>query len=1109
MLHILTGRAGSGKTTQVLRRMREAGERRPQLLLVPEQASFETERRFCRENGNQAGRYGEVLSFTRLENRVLSLGGGAAEPVLDAGGRLLVLYAALRSVQANLTVYAMPSQKPAFLTSLLTTLDELKSYCITGEQLTQVGEETEGLDGEKLRDLGLIFGAYEAMTARGALDPRDRLTRLAEKLRRFPFFQGQDVYLDGFTDFTPQQGLVLAELLRQAHSVTLALTYGEGAGEEAVFAPARKTLAWIKGLAAKVGCPVEEEALPAGEWERTPPLRHLEQALFAHPMPSYTGPWDGSIVVHELPSPREEVAWAAGEIRALVRQGRVRYRDIVVTARSMDPYWEQLEGVFAQYDIPLFQADKTDLLQKPLFTLITAALDAVNGGYLYEDMFRYLKTGLAGLSLPECDQLENYVLTWDIWGSRWTGAGGWTRHPGGYHQRFTPQDEETLETLNALRLRVIQPLERLRKNAGGTIGEQVLALYQFLEEIHAPEHLEARSAALLHQGEPELARQYSQLWEIFCRALEQCAALLGEVEAAFADFSRLLRLLLSQYSVGTIPASLDRVTAGDAQRLGGRACKVLFLLGAEDGAIPQVAPGQGLLTDQDRLLLEDYGLTCSPRLEEKISRENTIVYTTCAQPTERLCVTWPFQGAGGGEKRPSFLVERLNRLFPAAAAQGGAAPSLDQLRAMAAGLPQVRQALSDDPLCDTLFRRLDRAAHWTRGRLSADRVAALYGEKVAMSASRMDQYQSCHFAYFLRYGLGAKDRRPAGVHAPEYGTFVHFVLETVLREVRAQGGVARVSQEAVQACTARAVEDYVARELGGMEHQTPRFRYLFRRLERNVRAVVDNVVAELQASDFQPVLFELGFGPGKELPPVEITEGGVTLRISGFVDRVDGWVKDGRLYLRVVDYKTGRKSFDLTEVWHGLGLQMLLYLFTLEEEGDRIFGTRPIPAGVLYLPARDAMISGSRSMDEATRQRLLDKELVRRGLLLEEEDVLRAMEHGEGGPRFLPLRVSARTGKISGEALVSAQKLGRLKQHTQRILAQICGEIARGTIDADPVWRGEARNACQYCEFFQACQFEEHTDRRRWIPSVKNSEFWQWLEQTQEGGNTHGGETNA
>ena len=225
---------------------------------------------------------------------------------------------------------------------------------------------------------------------------------------------------------------------------------------------------------------------------------------------------------------------------------------------------------------------------------------------------------------------------------------------------------------------------------------------------------------------------------------------------------------------------------------------------------------------------------------------------------------------------------------------------------MAAGLPQVRQALSDDPLCDTLFRRLDRAAHWTRGRLSADRVAALYGEKVAMSASRMDQYQSCHFAYFLRYGLGAKDRRPAGFHAPSTEPLSISCWKPCCGR-SGPGGVARVSQEAVQACTARAVEAMWSGNWG-MEHQTPRFRYLFRRLERNVRAVVDNVVAELQASDFQPVLFELGFGPGKELPPVEITEGGVTLRISGFVDRVDGWVKDGRLYLRVVDYKTGRKS---------------------------------------------------------------------------------------------------------------------------------------------------------------------------------------------------------
>ena len=718
MLYLLTGRTGSGKTREVFRRMAAEGSRRPQLLLVPEQASFETERRFCRENGNQAGAYGEVLSFTRLENRVLSQAGGGADPVLDEGGRLLAMYAALKSVQDHLTVYAMPSRRPEFLDNLLTTLDELKSSCVTGAQLAQIGEETEGLDGEKLRDLGLIFGAYEAMTARGPLDPRDKLTRLAEKLRTTPFFQGKDVYLDGFTDFTPQQDLVLEAILRQAHSVTLALTWGEGE----LFSPAQKTIASVKRLAAKTGQPVAETLLEGAAQGRTPPLAHLEANLFAPAPAPYEGAWDGSVTVRRLSSPQEEVAWAAGEIRALAQSGRYRYRDIAVAARSMAPYWEQLEETFAQYDIPLFQSDRTDILQKPIFTLVTAALDAVTGGYAYEDMFRYLKTGLAGLTLEECDRLENYVLTWNLFGSRWTSPAGWTLHPGGYHQTFTPQDEETLAELNALRLRVITPLETLRKTAGDTVGQQVLALYAFLEAIQLPAALEARSEALLAQGEPELARQYGQLWGIFCGALEQCYAMVGEMPSDLGEFARLLRLLLSRYTVGTIPASLDRVTVGDAPRLGGRSWKVLFLLGAEDGAIPQVTPGAGLLTDRDRELLEDYGLALSPRLEEKLDRESTIVYTVCTQPTEKLYVSWPAQGEGGGEKRPAFLVGTLTTLFPQCGGTGHPAPSPDALRALAAQDPEARAALDGEAPCQTLFRRLDQAAGWTRGSLSPQAV---------------------------------------------------------------------------------------------------------------------------------------------------------------------------------------------------------------------------------------------------------------------------------------------------------------------------------------------------------------------------------------------------
>ena len=1103
MLHILTGRAGSGKTKEVFRRMAAEGRARPQLLLVPEQASFETEQRFCRENGSRAGLYGEVLTFTRLENRVLALAGGGARTVLDEGGRLLVMYAALRSVSAHLTVYALPSRRPEFLNSLIATADELKSCCVTGQDLIRAGEETAGLDGSKLKDLGLIFGAYEAMTARAGLDPRDRLTRLAEKLGGYPYCAGKDVWLDGFTDFTPQQALVLERLLRQANSVTVTLTMDPGRGEEEVFAPARRTAAMLKRLADKAGCPVSEEHRAERALGRTEPLRYLEASLFAPRPEPYDGPWDGNVAVASLPSPRDEVRWAAGVILDLARSGW-RYRDMVLTARSMDRYREHIREVFAEFDIPVFQSEKTDILQKPIFTLVTAALDAVCGGYDYEDMFRYLKTGLAGLTLDQCDRLENYVRTWDLWGSRWTSARDWTLHPAGYNRSFTEEDRALLEELNALRRQVVEPLETLRKSAGDTVRSQGMALYAFLESIGAPDALEARAAALLEGGEPELAREYSQLWEIFCAALEQCVALLGDLEESFSDFSRLLKLLFSRYSVGSIPASLDRVTAGDAPRLANRSGKAVILLGADDGAIPQVTPGLGLLTDRDREVLEGFGLELSPRAEGKLSREYTIVYAACTQPTERLYVSWPT--SADGEKRPSFLVERLLAIFPRCATDGALPPSPDRLLTLAAGDPAARAALEE--VYGDAFRRLDRAAEWERGRLSPRSVRRLYGEKVAMSASRMDKYKSCHFSYFLQYGLGARPRRRAGFDAPEYGTFVHYVLERVLKGARERGGVPKCTDDAIRALTRQAVSDYVNYQLGGMEHQTPRFRYLFRRLQTGVRAVVDNVIDELRSSDFQPVLFELGFGSGQDLPPVEVRSGGVTLRISGFVDRVDGWEKDGRLYIRVVDYKTGRKSFDLTEVWNGLGLQMLLYLFALEEKGEQLFSLPAASAGVLYLPARDALIAGSRSMDEAERRARLDKELKRQGLVLADEDVIEAMEHGESGMRFLPLKVSARTGAITGDSLVTAEKLGRLRRHTRHILEDICREIAAGNIDADPFWRGTSKNACLYCDYAQVCQFEEGKDRRRLIPTVRAAAFWEALE-SKEGGEDHGRSADA
>ena len=917
MLKLLLGRAGTGKTRALLEAM-AAGDGRPQILIVPEQHSHSMERQLCAIGGSRVSLFAEVLSFTRLANRVFSVYGGLAAPALDGGGRLLLLCAALKSVAPELRVYQRPSRKPAFLSGLLATVDELKTCRITPEQLWTAGEESGGGEGDKLRDLSLIYGAYEAMTARQGADPRDRLTRLAEALTREDWAAGKDFYLDAFTDFTPQERAVLSTLLGKANSVTVALTCDkleEDEGGAGIFSPARRTARQLLRLAQERGVSREIEVRSGGAGPKTAALAHLEGQLFA-PRPD---PWAGEaeeLTMLKANSPYSEVEWTAAEILRLVREEGYRFRDIAVCARSLEGCGSLVETIFARYGVPVFLSRMSDILQKPILALITSALEAASGGYRYDDVFRYLKTGLTGLSAEDVDLLENYVLKWSLEGSAWTGARDWANHPRGYGLPFSEGDRALLARLNTLRRQVAQTLEGLRKNPDKTGRGQAAALYAFLEAAGVPERLAQRTEELNRRGQAALAEEYAQLWEILCGGLEQCAQILGDAPMELDEFSKLFALVLSQYDVGSIPVSLDRVNVGDMPRLAHRACPVVFLLGADDGAIPAAAPSPGLLNDDDRSLLASYGLELAPRLSDKLYREMTIVYETCALPQRRFYLSWAAAGPDGEERRPSFLQSKLNFLFPQARrVEEGRLDGSFRLAAprpaleLAGRFPQAGAALRALPEYAPLVERMERAARMERGRLTRPAVDALYGRRVPMSASRMDKYKSCHFSYFMQYGLKAEPRRAAGFQAPEYGTFVHYVLEHVLRACRERGGVKEVPAGELRALAQAAVERYVSEELGGLEHETARFRYLFRRLLKSVYAVVDNVAEELRASRFQPISFELGFGAGKDLPPVELSVDGMTVSISGFVDRVDGWEHDGRLYLRVVDYKTGRKTF--------------------------------------------------------------------------------------------------------------------------------------------------------------------------------------------------------
>ena len=1099
MLTILIGRAKTGKSDTMLRRMAELGESSQQILLVPEHASHQAEVDVCSACGDTASRHAEVLSFRRLGERVLSITGGIADVTLDNGGKLLTLQRALLETAPQMTVYRKPSQKVGFLEQMLALFDELRSYEVTPEILYQQAQDIDGATHDKLTDLSLLYAAYEARLRRPGLDARDRMTKLCDHLEESGYVRDKDIFIDGFTYFNAQERRALAIFLRQARSVTVTLL-GEVNSREEIFEPTLKTMSMLERLAASEGKPVKLLSLTN---EDPSALGHLEHHFFGENLP-YEGD-STAIRLREAATVYSEVEQTAADIRRLLAAGKCRCRDITVAARNMTEYAGTIETVFERYGIPVYLSRRSDILEKPVLSLLTGVLSSISNGYEYEDMFRWLKTGLAGLTAEECDLLENYVLKWDIHGQTWLRDEDWTENPDGYGAPWNDRRQAVLTQVNQLRRRVREPLERLAAGlkAGETARDYVEALYGFMEELKLETALTERMHA--QAGRMQEAEETAQLWEILCGVLDQFVEILGEEHLEQSEFERLFRLVLTQYSVGTIPVALDQVSVSEITRNDRHTTSYLFLLGANDHVLPDPGQSGGLLNEDDRQALALRGVELAPTGMERMGIELQNLYAALAQPTAGLTVSYPVTDVSGSELRPAFVVERLRKLFPELRVEHERADKAYRLSAVEPALEMAGQDpdgllwryFQQEPDCARHLSAMERAAAARRGSLSPAAVRAIYGERVSMTASRLERMRSCHFAYFMEYGLRAKPREPASFDAPQIGTFLHYLLENVTRDVLGQGGFAAVDNKELHRLTRQYIDQYAEQELHNFQNRTPRFRYLFNRLRTNAYAIIDQVAEELRHSDFVPMAFELGFG-GKDgtLPAVTISRPDGELRVGGKVDRVDGWIKDDKLYLRVVDYKSGKKKFDLANVRMGLDIQMLLYLFALQKEGAEFFGKEIEPAGVLYLPARDEILPAERGISPEALQKEREKTLKRSGLLLEDPAVLQAMEHEAlTEPHYLPLRVG-KDGNLSG-SLASAARLGKLGTYVDKLLCQISDELRSGNIDADPCCHSEEDSQCRFCDWVSACQFRDgrDRDRLRYILPVKPEEFWKELEE--------------
>ncbi len=631
----------------------------------------------------------------------------------------------------------------------------------------------------------------------------------------------------------------------------------------------------------------------------------------------------------------------------------------------------------------------------------------------------------------------------------------------------------------------MDPLSRLSQGfqKARNLEQQVLALNDFLEELDLQNRLLQMAQDMDREGDNRSAQILNQLWEILITALEQMYDVLGKTVWDSEHFARLLRLLLSQYDVGTIPPVLDAVQTGPVTAMRCHEQKHLILLGANEGSLPGYTGSAGILTDQERVALRELGVPLTGGAMEGIQAEFAEIYGVFCGARETVTVYC------SGEQ-PSFVFKRLGQM---AGAVEAAVPAMGfaQADALEAGAWLAAWGAEDTARnLDVLdsFREIRSRRDYALGEVDRQHIQELYGKTLQLSASQIDRQAECRLSYFLKYGLRAKERKEAAVDPAEFGTYVHAVLENTARAVKSQGGFSQVSLEDTLDMAHRYSEEYFQERFTDIDSR--RLSYLFKRNAQELDMVVKELWEELKKSLFEPVAFEVGFGSSEGLPPIAIPNHSMNALLRGFVDRVDAWIDHGTSYYRVVDYKTGKKDFDYCDVFNGVGLQMLLYMYALRQSGGEVVGERPIAAGVQYFPARAPYLSAEGKLTSEEAEAARQKEWKRKGLLLKDEQVLQAMEPGES-PQRMSYTVK-KDGSLSGD-LADRDQLKRLEGYVFRTLGRLVEDIASGNVTPNPYTRGSSHDACTFCPYGAVCR-KDTVEGRRNYKAMTAQRFWEEIE---------------
>lgn len=1141
-LRFYFGPSGSGKSHRIYEEIMQRAAQEPGrnfLIIVPDQFTMQTQKDLVMRSDRGGILNIDVLSFGRLSHRILEEVGTKEMPVLDDTGKSLVLQKIAADLKEQLPAMGSLLHKQGYIHEVKSAISEFMQYGISTQDMDKLiaSAEKRGALAMKLRDLKTLYRGFQDYIRDHFITTEETLDVLRRSLVKSKILPDSVVVFDGFTGFTPIQNRLIQELMRVCEETIVAVTIGEEEdpyqmdGEQKLFHLSKKTVADLVKLAAEAEVTRGEDVFVKGgpnRFTEAPALCYLEQNLFRYQYEPYTEK-QCEIRMFEALSPREEVHQTALYIRKLIREEGLTYRDIAVVIGDLEGYASYVEAEFGQLEIPCFLDRTRGIVLNPMIEYIKSVLQLYIRDFSYDTVFHFLRSGMADISREEIDELENYVIRTGARGYR-TYSRLFTRKTEemqqGSGQEDTERAEETMERLNRIRQQFADTVEILHMAPRAKAGEYVDHLYDFLEQNQVQQKLLNYQQQFEQEGDLAKAREYAQIYRLVMDLLDQIYELLGEEEISLQEFADILEAGFGEITVGTIPQNVDRIVVGDMERTRLKQVKVLFFLGVNDGNIPKNASKGGIISDMDREFLIESGTEMAPSPRQQMYIQRLYLYLNMTKPSERLYLSYAKVNSDGKGIRPSYLIDTVRKLFPQLAVeypqnrsrleqiegrQEGARYLAEELREYADGTlrEEERQdfylmyrAYEADPegrdrLTAAAFRRYKESG------LSRIVARALYGRQLENSVSRLETYAACACRHFLQYGLSLQEREEFGFEVSDMGNVYHAVLENFAGKLAESGRTWWDFDEnfATQAIK-EAVEGYAATYGETVLHSSARNEYAITRMSRILTRTVLTLQQHLKQGSFQPDDYELSFRFAEDLDSIHVDlSEEEKMHLQGRIDRIDVSEDAEHVYVKVIDYKSGNKKFDLAALYYGLQLQLVVYMnAAMELESRKHPDKEIVPAALLYYHIDDPTIETPVELtQEQINEEILTK-LRMNGVVNSDPAVVERLDRFlQDKSKVIPVE-KKKDGSFSARSgILSREELHVVSAYVDTKIRQIGREILDGKIAANPYEKGN-EEACTYCAYKKVCGFDGSIPgyEKRQLEDLDKQTLMQRMQETTE-----------